>query len=147
MRSRLSGGLLLMAVLSAGIVAVGCGGGDDNLTKAQFIDQADAICKKGNQRINAGAKEVFTSKQEPSKAGRKTFATETLIPDIQGQVDDVRALNEPSADEDQVNAFLDSAQAELDKGKNDPLYMTSDKSFSGTNKLGKQYGFKVCAAG
>jgi hypothetical protein len=147
MRSRLSGGLLLMAVLSAGIVAVGCGGGDDNLTKAQFIDQADAICKKGNQRINAGAKEVFTSKQEPSKAELKTFATETLIPDIQGQVDDVRALNEPSADEDQVNAFLDSAQAELDKGKNDPLYMTSDKSFSGTNKLGKQYGFKVCAAG
>jgi hypothetical protein len=147
MRSRLIGGLATVVVLGVGVVAIGCGGGDDNLTKAQFIKQADAICTKGNKQIDAAAGKIFTTKQQPSKAQLTQFASEALIPDIQGQVDDVRALNEPSDDEDQVNAFLDSAQAELDKGKKDPLYMTSDKSFSETNKLGKQYGFKVCAAG
>lgn len=147
MRSSLFGGLTIAVVLVLGIAAVGCGGGDDDtLTKAQFIKQADAICAKGNKRIDAAAKEIFTTKQQPSKAQLTTFATDTLIPDIQRQVDEVRALNEPSDDEDEVNAFLDSAQAELDKGKEDPLYITSDKSFSETNQLGKQYGFKVCAA-
>jgi hypothetical protein len=147
MRSRLTGGLAFAAFLAVGVVVVGCGGDDDTLTKAQFINQADAICKQGNKRIDAAAKEIFTTKQEPSKAQLTQFATDTLIPDIQGQVDDVRALNEPSEDEDQVNTFLDSAQAELDKGKEDPLYMTSSKSFSETNKLGKAYGFKVCSQG
>jgi hypothetical protein len=148
MRIRLSGGLAFAAILALAVVGAGCGGGDeDTLTKAQFIQQSDAICAKGNKRIDAAAKDVFTTKQQPSKAQLTTFATDTLIPDAQGQVDDVRALNEPSEDEDQVNAWLDSAQAELDKGKEDPLYMTSEKSFSETNKLGKQYGFKVCSQG
>jgi hypothetical protein len=143
MRSSLYGGLLMVA--ASGLVALGCGGGDDNLTKAQFIQQSDAICKKGNKQIDAAAEKIFTNGQQPSKAQLEKFSSETLIPNIQRQVDDVRALNEPSEDEDQVNAFLDSAQSELDKGKEDPLYMTSDKSFSETNKLGKQYGFKVCS--
>ena len=133
-------------LLATGLLAAGCGD-DDELTKSQFIKQADAICKKGNKRIDAVAKDTFSSNKQPSKAQLTKFASDTLIPDIQRQVDDVRDLDEPSADEDQVNAFLDSAQAELDKGEKDPLYMTSDKSFSKTNQLGKQYGFKVCASG
>ena len=145
MRSRLTGGLAL--VLGVGLVAIGCGGGDDELTKSEFIAQADAICKQGNKRIDAEAEKIFQSQERPTQAEAKQFASETLIPDIQRQVDEVRDLDEPSEDSDQVNAFLDSAQAELDKGKKDPLYMTSDQSFSKTNKLGQQYGFKVCSAG
>jgi hypothetical protein len=143
MRSGL--GLALIATVAAGTLLTACGGDDDELTKAQFIQQADAICKKGNQRIDAAAEQVFSSGKEPSKAQLEQFASETLIPDIQRQVDDVRALDEPSDDEDQVNAFLDSAQAELDKGKQDPLYMTTDESFQKTNQLGQQYGFKICS--
>ena len=146
MRSSLIGGLA-MVVLGTALVAAGCGGGDDELTKSEFIAQADAICKQGNKRIDAAAEKIFNSKQPPTQAETNKFATETLIPDIQRQVDEVRDLNEPSDDSDQVNAFLDSAQAELDKGKEDPSYITSNKSFSKTNKLGKAYGFKVCSQG
>ena len=145
MRSRLIGGLAVV-VLATALVAAGCGGGDDELTKSEFIAQADAICKKGNKEIDAAAGKIFNSKQQPTQAEVNKFATETLIPNIQSQVDAVRDLNEPSDDSDQVHAFLDSAQAELDKGKKDPSYITSDKSFSKTNKLGQQYGFKVCSA-
>jgi hypothetical protein len=145
MRSGLPRGLALVATVAAGTLLIACGGDDDELTKAQFIQQADAICKKGNQRIDAAAEQVFSGNREPTKAELEQFASETLIPDIQRQVDDVRALDEPSDDEDQVNAFLDSAQAELDKGKEDPLYMASDESFQRTNELGQRYGFEVCA--
>ena len=145
MLSTLRGGLCLAT--TAAVVLAGCGGDDDTLTKSQFIKQADAICKQGNKRIEAQAEDTLPANEPPSKAQLTTFATETLIPDIQRQVDEVRELNEPSEDEDQVNAFLDSAQSELDKGEEDPLYITSDKSFAKTNRLGKQYGFKVCSQG
>jgi hypothetical protein len=144
MRSRLTGALALAATVAAGPALVACGS-DDELTKGQFIEQADAICKKGNKQIDAAAQEVFTSNQQPSNAQLEQFATETLIPNIQRQVDDVRALDEPSEDEDRVNEFLDSAQRELDKGRDDPLYMTSEESFSEANALGQQYGFEVCS--
>jgi hypothetical protein len=144
MRSRLTGGLALAAIVATGTMLVACGG-DDELTRAQFIRQADAICKKGNKQIDAAAQEVFTRNQQPSSAQLEQFATETLIPNIQRQVDDVRDLDEPSEDGDRVNEFLDSAQSELDKGRDDPLYVTSEESFSKANELGQQYGFEVCS--
>jgi hypothetical protein len=137
--------LAVCALLATGLLAAGCGGDDDELTKAEFIEQADAICKQGNKQVDAAAEKIFTANQQPSKAELEQFASETLIPNIQRQVDEVRALDEPSEDEDQVNEFLDSAQSELDKGEQDPLYMTSQESFSKTNELGQQYGFKVCS--
>jgi len=146
MRSRLSGGLLLTAALSIGVVAAGCGGGDDNLTKAEFQAQANAICKKGNKEIVAAEKTVFTQKgQAPSKAAFDEFANGTLIPSVQSQIDGINDLNPPSADEDKVNAITDEAQAALDKVKQDPHQLAGSDPFKKANQLAKDYGLNECA--
>jgi hypothetical protein len=149
MRSSLYGGLMLIAILTVGFVAAGCGGGDDNLTKAEFLKQGNEICKKGSQQIDKEAKKVFTSNQEPSQAEFNKFVTGTVIPSTQGQIDDIRDLNPPSDDEDQVNAILDSAQAALDKTKQDPTLLQGGKNdpFKKTNQLSKAYGLTVCGSG
>jgi hypothetical protein len=149
MRSRLSGGLLLTAVLSVGVVTVGCGGGGDHLTKAQFDTQGDAICKKGNQEINKAAKQVFSNQTAPSKAQFEKFANDTLIPNVQSQIDQLNDLNPPSGDEDQVKAITDEAQAALDKAKKDPTLLENNKNdpFKKANQLAKQYGLTVCGSG
>jgi hypothetical protein len=148
MLSRLTGGLALAATLAVAIVVVGCGGGEDHLTKAEFIRQADAVCKKGNDQINKVANQTFDKKQ-PSQADLNKFATDTLIPTVQTELDGVRDLNPPSEDEDQVNALLDEAQAALDKGKQDPAALTSSNAdpFKKANQLTKDYGLKECGAG
>jgi len=147
MRSRLSGGLLLTAILSVGVVAVGCGGGSDHLTKAEFTTQGNAICKKGNQEINKAANQVFTS-QKPSQAQIDKFTNGTLIPSVQSQIDQLRDLNPPSADEDQVNAIIDDAQSALDKVKKDPtLVQGNSDPFKKANQLAKQYGLATCGSG
>jgi hypothetical protein len=147
MRSRLSGGLLLTAVLSVGVVAVGCGGGGDHLTKAEFDTQGNAICKKGNQEINKAANQVFSS-QQPSQAQIDKFTNGTLIPSVQSQIDQLRDLNPPSAAEDQVNAILDEAQSALDKVKKDPtLVQGNSDPFKKANELAKQYGLTTCGSG
>jgi hypothetical protein len=153
MRSRLTGGLALAAVLSAG-VAAGCGGGGDHLTRAEFDKQGNAICKKGNQEINKAARSAFVvkSKKKPSgppgAAQFKKFADDTLIPNVQSQIDQIRDLNPPSADEDQVNAILDAAQSALDKAKKDPTLLENNKNtpFKKANKLANAYGLTVCAS-
>ena len=144
MRGTLCGGLCL-ALAALGLVAVGCGGGDDELTKAEFVQQANGICAKGDKQINAEAEKVFSESQRPSNAEIEKFAAETAIPNIQGQVDDIRELDPPSEDEDEINAFLDAAQADLDKSKEDTAFLVSDASFAKANKLGHAYGVNKCA--
>jgi hypothetical protein len=137
--------LALLALCVAAAIA-GCGGDDDDdgaLTKAEFVDQANAICKDANAQIDAAAKDL---PQDASKAELEQFATETLLPNVQGQIDDVGALEPPSEDQDQITEFLDSAQAEVDRLEKDPLIIFSDEqTFEETNKLGRAYGLTECS--
>ncbi len=146
MRSRLIGGLALAAILSVGIVAVGCGGGDDALTKSEFLKQGNAICKKGNQAVDSAANKAFTGNKQPSDAEVTKFAEDTAIPEIQTEIDGIRDLAPPSGDDGKVSAILDEAQAALDKAKADPLIFASNTDpFAKANQLAKDYGLTECA--
>ena len=156
MRSSLYGGLAVAAVLSVGLVLTACGSNNNStsttaaLTKPQFLKQGNAICKKGNKQINqAGQKQFPKGSGKPTQAQITKFATGTVIPSVQSQIDGIRALGAPSGDEAKVKAIVDSAQADLDKSKKDPTLLTSNKSdpFAKTNKLAKAYGLTVCASG
>jgi hypothetical protein len=148
MRSGLTGGLALAATVAAGALLIACGGDDDELTKAQLIEQADAICKRGNEEINDAANKAFPGNRQPSEAEATKFAEETLIPNVQNQIDEVRDLNPPSADEAQVTAFLDEAQQALDRVEDDPtiLFGGGQSPFARANQMGQDYGFKECSS-
>jgi len=129
--------LLLASVLAVALMAAGCGGDDDNgdattasLTKPEWIAKADAVCKQGNQQINQAASQTF-GKQEPSDSEVQQFQTDTVLPNVQSQVDQIRALGAPSGDEDQVNKILDTVQADIDKAKSSGTLRTA-RSRTGT---------------
>jgi hypothetical protein len=154
MRSSLYGGLILVAILS--LVAAGCGSSNNDststtaaLSKSQFLKKGNAICKKGNQKINQAAKQVFAPHKKPSKAEETKFATDTLIPTVQSEINGVNALGAPKGDEAKVNQIVNSAQAALDKGKKDPTLFFSNKTdpFKESNKITTAYGLTVCGGG
>ena len=126
-------------------VVIGCGGGDDELTKSEFLKQGNAICAKGNKEIDAAVNKLFPGKQQPTKAEITKFAEDTLIPSVEGQVSDLRDLNPPSADEDQVNAILDEADSAVEKTKADPSLIATNKDpFAKANQMANAYGLKEC---
>jgi hypothetical protein len=151
------------ALLTAGLIGAGCGGGDDTttasgasgatgaqgaaLTKTEFVAQANAICAKGNKAIDQAAKQTFGNSR-PSGSQLNQFATETLIPNVQDQIDEVKALPPPSGDEAQVSEILTAAQGALDKIKADPALLTGSgpSPFASANKLAKEYGLTECAS-
>lgn len=145
----------IIGIAGVGLIAIaliaGCGSSsDDGLSKSEFVTKANAICKKGNADVEAAANEQFgkSGDKQPSQEELTAFATETVIPNVQSQVDQIKALDEPSADADQVNAITDSAQADIDKMKADPSLVTDENSdpFAATDKLAKAYGLNVCAS-
>ena len=157
MRSTLTRGMMLAATLALVVVAAGCGSSKSKstvttpaLTKSEFLKKGNAICKKGNQQISQVAHKVFPNrKARPSRAQMIKFATDTVIPSVQGQISGVKALGAPQGDEAKVNAIVTTAQAALDRAKKDPALLESNKStpFAKANKLAKAYGLTVCGSG
>jgi hypothetical protein len=148
---------LVAAAAFAVMLVSGCGSSSSStnssstsataLTKPEFIAKADAICKQGNQVINAAGNKIFSG-GKPSKSQVTQFVTATIIPSIQTEVDSIKALTPPAGDSDQINQLLTDVQSSIDKAKQNPELLASKNSsvFAQANKEAKAYGLKVCGS-
>jgi hypothetical protein len=93
-RARLALGAGLAAVA---IASVGCGG-DDRLSTEDFQQQANAICQKYNDKIEA---------VRPSSPEEIPRFVEEGVPLIQQGLAELRALKPPEDVEDDFNQMLD----------------------------------------
>jgi hypothetical protein len=150
--------LVVAGALFAGLVAAGCGGDDDDeaagttapsepLSRQEFVIAADAICASGDREIERQAAQTFGN-QEPSEEEIEQFATDTIIPNIQSQVDQLRMLVPPEGDEEEVTAILDAAQSGVDEVEQDPSLAAEGSdaggAFTEANNLARDYGLKDC---
>jgi hypothetical protein len=162
------GKVVVLLVLAAGLICAGCGDDDDETTTAattettgsvagsplsedEFIAEADAICEAGDAEIDAAARDFFPEGGSPGIAEEKAFALEVLLPSIQEQLDQIRGLTPPEGSEDDVAAFLDTAQETVDELEEDPTPLTGGGSggdpFAEAERLATQLGLQVCAQG
>jgi hypothetical protein len=157
--------LPVLAVGALGLVAVGCGGGQDETTtaaqitikrgslpKAQFIKQADAICTTGREewekafrnflRNNNNANEVSKSEE---LALAKVAVSGVLEPVFKKEIARIRALGAPAGDEERVGAILTGIQQGLEEGVSSPInFIRTTKSLDRATKLSNAYGFTAC---
>lgn len=146
--------MMTSAALAAGLIAAGCGSSDDNsstnsdststaaLTKAEFLAQGNAICTAGNQKLDAAFQSLGKG-STPEQISQ--VVTEQIVPTINNEVDQIRALGVPAGDEQQVKAILDTADEGVAKIKADPSVLTGNSDpFAQSNKLANAYGLTVC---
>jgi hypothetical protein len=147
------GGLVasLTSVLVLALMLAGCGGSDDSTEqvaqdKVVFLEKADAICAKGNQRVETANEEAFGD--EPAKPAEvEQFVQAELVPAVQAQVNQIRALPMPSGDEEEVEEMLDAAQSDIDKAKSEPNLAVENKPlFVDANALASDYGLTECGS-
>jgi hypothetical protein len=151
---KVTGAVALVATLVLGLVVGGCGSSSKSsttksattaaLSKPQFLAQGNAICARGNQRFGAADKALGN---EPSKAQITAFVTTTFAPDIQTQIDGLRALGARSSDQATVANMLDVAQTDLNKIKSNPALLAGGAGFAEFARLAHPYGLTACAAG
>jgi hypothetical protein len=138
-------------VFALTLAAVGCGGDDDQpaLTKAQFIKQADRICKEADEARYEAIERITKRISSPKGLQReeeKEILTEGLEP-TQKQAEEIRELGAPEGDEQTIEAYLNRLEesvkeaeegtlADLDNRKNNP--------FTEVDAMATEYGFKAC---
>jgi hypothetical protein len=162
-KSRLIG---LFAVLAAAIVVIGgCGNSEDaagttaaseqttpELTKAQFVKQANAICAKGNEELNKGFQRFLKQHnvpegQPPSPKQLGEVAETIVVPVVGNQIEEIRALGAPSGEEEQVETFLAAAEAGVEKSEKEPKSLLNAKGspFEKANELARESGLRACS--
>jgi hypothetical protein len=120
----------------------------DGPTRAEYIERADAICDKGNAELETAATEFFEDKPEPTPQQEHTFATTIFVPNLRAQIAELRELEAPEGDEDEVTAIWDAASSGLDEIAADPSPFDGapPAGVQDAGRLAAQYGFKICGS-
>jgi hypothetical protein len=144
----------LAALVALAAVAAGCGGGGDTtdetvtLTKTEFIKQGDAICKQGNDESEKEAEEFAEDNgfelEKASKEQLEEAVGEVLVPNLEQQTEELKALGAPKGDEDKVEAIITSLEDATGEIEDDPGIVFQGEVLKKPSKLAEEYGFKVC---
>lgn len=148
--------VLLAGVLSLGLLVAGCGGGSDEegLTKAEFIKQADAICEQANEALEGETKDYAEENgipidREPSDEVKEELVVEVIVPNVEGQAEEISALGAPSGDEETIDELVEGIETAAGETADDPSTVIEgdEAAFAEVNKLASDYGLKVCGDG
>lgn len=131
------------------LVASGCGD-DDALTEEAFLEQGNAICNAGNERIDASFEETFQEEADFEDDEKIAEFKEAVESDVQGQLDDIGELEPPEELEDDVETLLDDGNAALDEMREmdtQEFFETEGGSdvFAEVNRRAEEIGLSVCA--
>lgn len=146
---------VLAGIVAIAVIAAGCGSSSDStssasLTKAEYIKQGDALCKKGSSEIEAEVETYaqennISLKSEPSKAQLEAISEDVIIPAVQSQLDGLKGLGTPTEEEDKSNEVLEALEEGIEKGEEDPgAFVEGEGTLGKANKLAKEFGFTVC---
>jgi hypothetical protein len=136
--------LLAMAgAVTLALVITGCGGGGSQLTKAQFIQQGNAICKQ------AAVEQAKLASQHKGEvvSGNFEAVTEVFVPPMEKELRRLQALSPPQADEQEIGTILRAIESGVEDAKADylDLFVKETDPFVQANALARKYGLEACA--
>ncbi len=139
----------VVIALAVGGIAAGCGSSNSDsststaaISEAEFQAKANQICKQGNAEADAAGKKLGNN---INQAQLESFVTDTLVPNIEKQVDGVEALGAPAGEEAQVQQLITVTRADIAQLKSDPSKIQDDHLFDDSNKQANALGLTECA--
>ena len=151
---------VLVAVIVIALAVAGCGSSREDvtvavgLTKAEFIKEGDAICRRGSEEIRSGAealrKEDGVADGVPlTDAQEEELVAEVVVPSIQKQADGLAEIGAPEGDQDEVTAIVDGLSEIAQNGEEDPAKLLRVPKAEGpvaeVNKVAVRYGVEECS--
>lgn len=136
---------LVALVLALGIAGCGSDGGSTTAspTKAEFIKQADAICRAADEaQLPALAKAEKQASGESNAARTAVMLMAGLEP-IEKEAKEIAALAVPEGDGDQLEAIVDGIESAVEEVE--AKGSKGSSAFVTVNRLSAQYGFRACS--
>ncbi|MDQ3630595.1 MAG: hypothetical protein M3417_04830 [Actinomycetota bacterium] len=130
-----------MLATAIGVLAVAGCGGDDGPTKAEFVEQANAVCKEHRDKTSAAAAKLLAGGKLPSPQQFGRLAQETIIPEYTAQISELRPLEPPAELADDYRAWLADSEALSTRIKQNPALIQNPDSAAAVNRQARALGF------
>jgi hypothetical protein len=148
--SRLIAPIPILAFNALALLLAGCGGGGGStatLSKAEFIKQADAICKKAQQAESKKLREYVREHPEiltiQPEIKKDRLVLALASPLVQREAGRLGALPAPKGEEEKVAAIVAAIEEGVKKAEEDPL-STVRGTYLQASKLSTEYGLRQC---
>ncbi len=137
-------------IIAAALVA-GCGGGGDTstaapLSKAAYVKEANAICKKGQQNREAAVNELAEEVKPGADPGElpKSGLVEAVIDPLGTMVEELAALPAPEGDEARVESFVQGYEKAVEEIEEDENAAFNGELFAEPDAKALKYGLEEC---
>jgi hypothetical protein len=145
--------ILLAALLAAVLVATGCG--DDTLTKAELIEQADVVCRKADEKKGAALEAYLLKLNLPygktmSQAQLEYQVKKVTMPPVRSAVEQINDLGSPDEGAEEVTAIVESMKKAIKQAEREsettvkPGPEGYPDPFEHAAALSRDFGFKTC---
>lgn len=133
-------------------IATGCGGSSDSssassdgpMSKAAFVEQANAICQSAEEERKEGAKDLASESADAGPADEAAVGTELLVAPVKTMTEELAELEPPKGNAKQVAAIVAAFEAGAAKLETDPAGPESASAFHQANELSLDYGLTSC---
>jgi hypothetical protein len=139
---------LVIGVIGAISLAIGCGGSDETvISKSAFVRQGEVICAKGKAKRYGDMSAAVTAAQKTGELGGRSFARELLLdiglPPVVRMTQELAELGE--SDDRKAGAIVAAFEAGIETTEADPLQgIDGADPFAEAKKLAAAYGLKSC---
>lgn len=141
---------ILLLVFALALLA-GCGGDDEesSLTKAQFVQQGDAICKKQNKKKDADLTKAFREFEKKGKSSggnaEEELIADVALPPIAEMTEELADLGLPQEQEELAGKFISEMEKAVAEVEEDPSRALEGEPFEGAKENATKLGFSACS--
>ena len=131
------GALCRMAVVAAlAVGATGCG--EDERTNADFVKDANAVCKRHYATISAAASKLLAAGKLPAQYGK--LARTTIMPQYTAQIDELRDVEATESKKAAYDKWLTDSEALAARLKANPMIIQRPRRLASVNGQGDKLG-------
>lgn len=146
------------ALLLGALAVAGCGGGNSDetaeatsISKAEFIKQGDAICKKAGKEardaISKATKEQEEIERKLSQKEQEEVVRSVVLSPIKQMTDELAELGEPQQQGAEAQAVVNALQKAVQDALAEPLsiFEAGESPFTKAEEQAGEFGFQVCS--
>ena len=134
------GALCRTAAVAAALAMAAAGCGEDERTNADFVKDANAVCKRHYATIQAAASKLLAGGKLPTREQFGKLAQGTIIPQYDAQIAELRDVEPTESKKAAYDKWLADSEALATKLKMNPIIVQQPPMLAAVNEQGDKLG-------
>ena len=141
--------LICVALLGALVSGCGSSDGEETIAKAEFVEEANAICKKGQKEREAAAGLALSDLgggKSIDEADTEEVYVDVIVPYLVRMTDELGELDQPDSGAETASAVVESFEEGIEVIEDDPAKVLKGAvdPFKEAREQAQAYGLKAC---